>query len=322
MDCGENDFDPKNPLTQHEIPPPTSDFPTTSFQPAVVVQPMPVVGPGFGVHLQNFADSNVVIQIQNNRFPPLEVLRNLPMVYMRQPVSMMKVLFGFQPNNEYAILDDRLQQVMYGIEESNCCKRNCLGPGRSFHMRIVDNENIEVIRIKRGKDCCEDCCGCDECCNCCNGVKLMEVRIGGQLIAFIKIPCDCCKPCWPFQLTIENPVGQELFRLGRACCDCSCGCMPCCFLCNCRCSPCCQDIILPILDSVGTTELGSIRKKWSNLFQECCTDADHFQVIFPYGISPELKAVFIAAAILWDFMYFEYKTKLSSVIGRIIIVYL
>jgi uncharacterized protein YxjI len=52
-------------------------------------------------------------------------------------------------------------------------------------------------------------------------------------------------------------------------------------------------------------QCGMISKKWSGLGKEMFTDADHFGVQFPSGISPELKAVFLGALFLIDFAHFE-----------------
>jgi len=52
-------------------------------------------------------------------------------------------------------------------------------------------------------------------------------------------------------------------------------------------------------------QLGLISKKWSGLRKEMVTDADHFGVEFPPGISGELKAVFLGAVFLIDFAHFE-----------------
>jgi uncharacterized protein YxjI len=52
-------------------------------------------------------------------------------------------------------------------------------------------------------------------------------------------------------------------------------------------------------------ECGQISKKWGGLVRESFTDADRFGVQLPPGIGVELKAVFLAAVFLIDFVHFE-----------------
>jgi uncharacterized protein YxjI len=52
-------------------------------------------------------------------------------------------------------------------------------------------------------------------------------------------------------------------------------------------------------------ECGLISKKWSGLFKETITDADNFGVQLPPNIGVELKAVFLGAVFLIDFVHFE-----------------
>lgn len=60
-----------------------------------------------------------------------------------------------------------------------------------------------------------------------------------------------------------------------------------------------------IRDDSGTH--GKITKKWSGLMKESFTDADNFGVTFPKEWPPELKAVFLGAVFLIDFVHFENK---------------
>lgn len=53
------------------------------------------------------------------------------------------------------------------------------------------------------------------------------------------------------------------------------------------------------------TEYGKITKKWSGLLKEGFTDADNFGVIFPEKWDVELKALFLGAVFLIDFVHFE-----------------
>jgi len=56
-------------------------------------------------------------------------------------------------------------------------------------------------------------------------------------------------------------------------------------------------------------EYGKITKKWSGLLKESFTDADNFGVLFPADWAVKLKALFLGAVFLIDFVHFENKTN-------------
>jgi len=59
----------------------------------------------------------------------------------------------------------------------------------------------------------------------------------------------------------------------------------------------------------GEVEYGKITKKWSGLLKEGITDADNFGVMFPAEWDVKLKALFLGAVFLIDFVHFENKGK-------------
>ena len=54
-------------------------------------------------------------------------------------------------------------------------------------------------------------------------------------------------------------------------------------------------------------DFGKITKKWSGLIKESITDADNFGVMFPAEWDVRLKALFLGAVFLIDFVHFENK---------------
>jgi len=56
-------------------------------------------------------------------------------------------------------------------------------------------------------------------------------------------------------------------------------------------------------------EYGKITKKWSGLAKESFTDADNFGVLFPAEWESSLKALFLGAVFLIDFVHFENKGR-------------
>ena len=55
----------------------------------------------------------------------------------------------------------------------------------------------------------------------------------------------------------------------------------------------------------GDNEYGKITKKWSGLLIEGFTDADNFGVSFPAEWDKNVKALFLGAVFLIDFVHFE-----------------
>jgi len=55
----------------------------------------------------------------------------------------------------------------------------------------------------------------------------------------------------------------------------------------------------------GEAEYGKIVKKWSGLLKEGVTDADNFGVMFPAAWDVRMKALFLGAVFLIDFVHFK-----------------
>lgn len=55
----------------------------------------------------------------------------------------------------------------------------------------------------------------------------------------------------------------------------------------------------------GDNEYGKITKKWSGLLKEGFTDADNFGGSFPAEWGKKVKALFLGAVFLFDFVHFE-----------------
>jgi hypothetical protein len=55
----------------------------------------------------------------------------------------------------------------------------------------------------------------------------------------------------------------------------------------------------------GVSRHGTITKKWSGLLKEAFTDADNFGVSFPVEWDKNIKALFLGAVFLIDFVHFE-----------------
>ncbi len=59
----------------------------------------------------------------------------------------------------------------------------------------------------------------------------------------------------------------------------------------------------------GINQHGTITKKWSGLLKESFSDADNFGVSFPVEWDKKIKALFLGAVFLIDFVHFENSGK-------------
>ena len=70
------------------------------------------------------------------------------------------------------------------ISDTSCIQRYCCGPARGFLIRITDNNNQEVMHVRREFKCCAGCCWC-ACANCC-ALELQVEAPPGNVIGYIR----------------------------------------------------------------------------------------------------------------------------------------
>ena len=67
---------------------------------------------------------------------------------------------------------------------------------------------------------------------------------------------------------------------------------------------CCTEAVFAVYNT-EEEEVGSITKEFGNVVKEALTDSDKFKVIFPEDANPKMKAVLLAAVILFDYLFYE-----------------
>ena len=102
---------------------------------------------------------------------------------------------------------------------------------------------------------------------------------GGSIIGRLFL-----KALRPFQMiySVRDPHGKEIFKLF---------------------GPFFKPWTFKIMQNEN--EVGVITKKWSGFLKEGFTDADNFGMSFPREWSKEIKALFLGAIFLIDFVHFE-----------------
>ncbi|XP_020614697.1 phospholipid scramblase 1-like isoform X2 [Orbicella faveolata] len=212
--------------------------------------------------------------------PGLEYLLAVDQILIHQLVELLEVFTGCEAKNKYALCNSMSQQVYFAQEDTDCCTRQCCGPGRPFEMRIIDNMQREVIHLSRPVRC--QCCWWP----CC----LQEIEIQsppGTVIGYVEQKPSCWKP----KLEIQDAKRQPIMMINGPCCFCSCG----------------SDVEFPIHSLDGGSEIGMITKQWMGFTREVFTDAANFGIRFPLDLDVKYKAILMGAVFLVDFMFFERK---------------
>lgn len=62
-------------------------------------------------------------------------------------------------NSDYKIINDTF--FCWCVLDTDCCTRQCCGPGRPFEMKILDNHQQEIVHLTRPlrcQSCLFPCC--------------------------------------------------------------------------------------------------------------------------------------------------------------------
>jgi len=195
---------------------------------------------------------------------------------VQQKVELLEAFTGFETANKYQIKNSLGQNVYFAVEDTDCCTRQCCGPIRAFDMKILDNNQQEIIHLERPFRCTScwfPCC-------------LQEMEISsppGNKIGKIKQKWD---PFFP-KFEIEDDDDHTILKIEGPFCTCGFG-----------------DVEFKVL-SKDDKEIGKISKQWSGLAKEMFTDADNFGIQFPMDLDVKAKACLLGACLLIDFMFFE-----------------
>ncbi|XP_002734807.2 phospholipid scramblase 2-like [Saccoglossus kowalevskii] len=216
----------------------------------------------------------------------LEYLTQIDQLLVHQQMEVFEILTNWETANRYQVKNSLGQQVYFAHEESETCMRQCCGNKRAFTMHITDNMSQEVIRVKREFKCCAgcSCCACVDCCS-------MEISVEAPIdtvVGYVKQSCSA----WAPRYEILDANREPVFCIKGPCCMCQGIC-------------CTWDQEFVVHDKDGDSEVGKISKQWTGFLKEMYTQADNFSVQFPMDLDVKLKAVFLAAVFLIDFMYFE-----------------
>lgn len=201
--------------------------------------------------------------------------------------------------------------IMYALEDSNCCCRVCLLDARPFDLTVsaggLPGGQPLIHHVKplgcpltvTIDDCTIPCC--------CLLPKVDNVLPDGTPMGSeSKYICDPYLYV-PKLRYYEN--GEEIYTVRPETC-----CGDCCIACSCKKGKGCLYIpfyfhdpvtMLPIGGEYGGETTPQIRKVWAGFKKECCSTADTFVLMFPPGIDANRKAGLLGLTFLLDFTVFE-----------------
>ncbi|KAK3095599.1 hypothetical protein FSP39_016529, partial [Pinctada imbricata] len=212
----------------------------------------------------------------------LEYLAQVDQLLVKQKVEGLEAFTGYETNNKYEILNSLGQRVYHAVEDTCCCTRNCCGSARPFDIKILDNQNREIIHLSRPLRC-------SSCWFPCCLQKVTVEAPPGRVAGYIKQAWSLCKP----RFKIQNSNEETVLRMKGPCCTWN----------------LCGEIEFDVNTPDDEHFVGRVTKQWSGLGKEIFTDADNFGISFPLDLDVNIKAVMLGAVFLIDFMYFEDNNK-------------
>jgi len=260
------------PSDQAVYPPPATAYQPRPYQPVIANQP--VMGQAMEVPPPSYAPPPV-----SYIGPPgLEYMAMVDQLIIKQQVEILEAVTGFETQNKYKVLNSIGQDVFFAKEDTDCCNRQCCGPGRSFDMNILNNQMLEVMHLYRPlrcQSCCFPCC-----------LQELEVQSPpGTIIGTVEQEWSIFHP----RFVIKDQSGEPVLKITGPFCV----------------WECCSDVDFEITTISNDQKIGKISKQWSGLGKEVFTDADNFGINFPMDLDVKVKATLLGATFLIDFMYFE-----------------
>ncbi|CAF1153711.1 unnamed protein product [Rotaria sordida] len=230
----------------------------------------------------------------NNANSGIEYLKTIDSLVVKHMFSCMEAWTGIAMQAKYGIFNEKGEQIFLALEESSCCQRVWCTNTRAFVLHIFDNNNQELIQIRREFTCCSGCCWCGSCPSCMQEVVVESPP--GNVIGIIKQEGSS----WRMNYVIKDAREQPILTIIGPCCICD--------------GPysCCCENKFTLFGSDRTTEIGAIYKKYSGFCKEAFTSSDVFSMHVPINMDVKAKMLVLGALFLIDFMNFSLTPQQQS----------
>ncbi|RUS81938.1 hypothetical protein EGW08_010283 [Elysia chlorotica] len=148
------------------------------------------------------------------------------------------------------------------------------------------------MTVTRDFKCCAGCPWCAD--GCCIYPIYVKDKFG-QKLGMTRQLNYWCTP----HMGIFDESDTLIYEITGPCCPCQ--------------TPCCKgDVDYPIINSQTRSQVGTIKKVWTDVLRECFTDVTTFSLLFPLDLDVKHKALMLAAVFLVDFSIFEQYNKGDS----------
>ncbi|CAF3343836.1 unnamed protein product [Rotaria socialis] len=243
------------------------------------------------IHLSNIDQVASLLPLTSSSTIGLEFLRTIDQLYVSQRPSLSEVIFGIASESKFDIYDDKNVRILQALETSTFFQRFCCTSKRCFQLNIMDNNNQNIMLIKREFKCCSGCCWCAgaQCCS-------QEVTVEsppGTFIGTVSQQGSYFRSIFAIKDEQDNHI--LTLRSPLVICDGGCSC-------------CCENKFV-LIGTDGETEIGAIHKRYRGYLHEVTTSADAFSLTVPMDLDVKIKALSLAALFLIEYMLFSVVSK-------------
>ncbi|KAL0268664.1 UNVERIFIED_CONTAM: hypothetical protein PYX00_010510 [Menopon gallinae] len=216
--------------------------------------------------------------------PGLAHLMGVDCILVLQQVSLMEAMMDWHQACKFMVLNAEGYCIFYAYETSGIWARCCCHDSRPLQIHVKDMYQNEMIYMNRMCGCSQYPCLFQCCCLTAMEVYSMPFTPIGAVIGH-SAPGSIL-------LDIVDADENVLFHVQQQT--------------GCLCVYCFYEAEFAITALDGNeTEIGLIRKQWGGLFRDMLSNGDVFTVNFPQDLDVKVKALFIAAMFLINYMYYE-----------------
>jgi len=228
-----------------------------------------------------------------------ERIQNAPNLLVKQTrKGCLQEMMGCEAQSEFniATMEDQRLNILYAIEEGNCCVRTFCPIIRDFQMKVSEHKEAPpFLEFERPMKCAG---GPLKCC-CYQEVTARSVE--GEDLGGVREQFYVCVPSF----SIFDGSGQQTHELkpptclGGLCIDC------------CAEGLCRQPFRIHKIGEPGVNIEGDgkITKIWGGIMKEMFTDADTFELDFPQKADYATKARLLGAVFLLNQLFYENKNN-------------